>query len=607
METTAETVIRGGQFIVKTPTPSSIFTIEDLSEEQRMMRESTKEFAERELWANWERFEKKDYDFTKVCMQKAGELGLLSIAVPESYGGMGMGFVSTMLVCDYISGVSGSFSTAFGAHTGIGTMPITLYGNEEQKQKYVPKLASGEWFGAYCLTEPGAGSDANSGKTKAVLSEDGSHYLITGQKMWISNAGFANLFIVFARIEDDKNITGFIVENDPSNGISYGEEEHKLGIHSSSTRQVFFNETKVPVENMLSERGNGFKIAMNALNVGRIKLAAACLDAQRRVIREAVKYAKERVQFGTPIADFGAIKEKLAVMATNCYADESAAYRAAKDIENSIAYRIAKGSSHQEAELKGVEEFAIECSILKVIVSEHIQSCSDEGIQIFGGMGFSADAPMESAWRDARISRIYEGTNEINRMLSVGMLIKKAMKGHVDLLGPAYAVKEELLGIPSFEVPDFSEPLSQEVELIQRLKKVFLMVAGAAVEKYGTELESNQMLLLCAADILIEIYQSESVVYRTLKNIKRYGVESQKVQIAMAQLYVFNATEHIERRAKEGIASISEGDEQRGMLMGLKRFTKYQNLPNIVGIKELIAESIKNSDGYVFDTQNHEH
>jgi alkylation response protein AidB-like acyl-CoA dehydrogenase len=607
METTTDTVIRGGQFIVKTPTPSSIFTIEDLSEEQRMMRESTKEFAERELWANWERFEKKDYDFTKVCMQKAGELGLLSVAVPESYGGMGMGFVSTMLVCDYISGVSGSFSTAFGAHTGIGTMPITLYGNEEQKQKYVPKLASGEWFGAYCLTEPGAGSDANSGKTKAVLSEDGSHYLITGQKMWISNAGFANLFIVFARIEDDKNITGFIVENDPSNGISYGEEEHKLGIHSSSTRQVFFNETKVPVENMLSERGNGFKIAMNALNVGRIKLAAACLDAQRRVIREAVKYAKERVQFSTPIADFGAIKEKLAVMATNCYTDESAAYRAAKDIENSIANRIEKGSSHQEAELKGVEEFAIECSILKVIVSEHIQSCSDEGIQIFGGMGFSADAPMESAWRDARISRIYEGTNEINRMLSVGMLIKKAMKGHVDLLGPAYAVKEELMGIPSFEVPDFSEPLSQEVDLIQRLKKVFLMVAGAAVEKYGTELESNQMLLLCAADILIEIYQSESVVYRTLKNIERYGVESQKVQIAMTQLYVFNATEHIERRAKEGIASISEGDEQRGMLMGLKRFTKYQNLPNIVGIKELIAESIKNSDGYVFDTQNHEH
>src|SRR6056300_1277150 len=372
-------LLRGGHFIVKETSCDDVFTLEDLSEEQKMMRDSTKEFADRELWANWERFEKKDYEFTFQCMKKAGELGLLSIAVPEAYGGMGMGFVSTMLVCDYISGVTGSFSTAFGAHTGIGTMPITLYGTEEQKQKYVPKLASGEWFGAYCLTEPGAGSDANSGKTKAILSEDGSHYLITGQKMWISNAGFADLLIVFARIEDDKYITGFIVENDPNNGITFGEEEKKLGIHSSSTRQVFFNDTKVPVENMLSERGNGFKIAMNSLNVGRIKLAAACLDAERRVIREATKYAKERVQFKTPIANFGAIKEKLALMATNCYADESAAYRAAKDIENSIANRVAKGSSHQEAELKGVEEFAIECSILKVIVSEHIQSCSDEG------------------------------------------------------------------------------------------------------------------------------------------------------------------------------------------------------------------------------------
>ena len=599
--TLTATRIRGGQFIVKTPTLDAFFTLEDLSEDQKMMRESTKEFAERELWAHWERFEQKDYDYTKQCMQKAGELGLLSIAVPEAYGGMGMGFVSTMLVCDYISGVTGSFSTAFGAHTGIGTMPITLYGTEAQKQKYVPRLASGEWFGSYCLTEPGAGSDANSGKTKAVLSEDGSHYLITGQKMWISNAGFANLLIVFARIEDDKYITGFIVENDPNNGITFGEEEKKLGIHSSSTRQVFFNYTKVPVENMLSERGNGFKIAMNSLNVGRIKLAAACLDAERRVIREATKYAKERVQFKTPIANFGAIKEKLALMASNCYADESACYRAASDIEHSILSRLEKGESHQEAELKGVEEFAIECSILKFIVSEHIQSCSDEGLQIYGGMGFSADAPMESAWRDARISRIYEGTNEINRMLSVGMLIKKALKGHVDLLGPAYAVKEELMGIPSFDVPDFSEALSQETDLVKRLKKVFLMVAGAAVEKYGTELESHQMLLMAAADILIEIYMVESAVYRTLKNIDRFGADSQTVQIAMTELYVFNAVEHISKRAKEGIASFAEGDEQKAMLMGLKRFTKYYKLPNITALKELIAEAIKEKDGYVYD------
>ena len=381
-------ITRGGQFLVKETSCEEIFTLEDLSEEQKMMRESAIEFVDRELWAHWERFEKKDYAYTEACMKKAGELGFLSVAVPEAYGGMGMGFVSTMLVCDYISGATGSFSTAFGAHTGIGTLPITLYGTEEQKQKYVPRLASGEWFGAYCLTEPGAGSDANSGKTKAVLSEDGKYYKITGQKMWISNAGFCDLFIVFARIEDDKFITGFIVENDPENGITLGDEEKKLGIHSSSTRQVFFNETKVPVENMLSERGNGFKIAMNALNVGRIKLAAACLEAQRRVTDEAVGYAKERVQFKTPIINFGAIKSKIATMATNAFVGESACYRAAKDIENRIAMRVAAGNSHQEAELKGVEEYAIECSILKVAVSEDVQQTTDEGIQIFGGMGF---------------------------------------------------------------------------------------------------------------------------------------------------------------------------------------------------------------------------
>ena len=398
---------RGGQFIVKETKCEDIFTPEDFNEEQLMMRDSVKEFVDKELWAHKDRFEKKDYAYTEETMRKAGELGLLGVAVPEAYGGLGMGFVSTMLVCDYISGATGSFSTAFGAHTGIGTMPITLYGTEEQKLKYVPKLASGEWFGAYCLTEPGAGSDANSGKTKAVLSEDGKYYSITGQKMWISNAGFCSLFIVFARIGDDKNITGFIVENDPANGISMNEEEHKLGIRASSTRQVFFNETKVPVENMLSERGNGFKIAMNALNVGRIKLAAACLDAQRRVISGAVNYSNERIQFNTPISQFGAIRSKLAEMATSSYAGESASYRAAKDIEDRIAEREAAGSSHQEAELKGVEEYAIECSILKVAVSEDVQNCTDEGIQIFGGMGFSEDTPMESAWRDARIARIY--------------------------------------------------------------------------------------------------------------------------------------------------------------------------------------------------------
>ncbi len=594
-------LLRGGQFLVKETACEDVFTLEDLSEEQKMMRDSTKEFVDRELWAHWEKFEKKDYAFTEACMQKAGEMGLLGVAVPEQYGGLGMGFVSTMLVCDYISGASGSFSTAFGAHTGIGTMPITLYGSEEQKQKYVPRLSTGEWFGAYCLTEPGAGSDANSGKTKAVLTEDGSHYLITGQKMWISNAGFCNMFIVFARIEDDKNITGFIVENDSANGISLGDEEKKLGIHSSSTRQVFFNDTKVPVENMLSERGNGFKIAMNALNVGRIKLAAACLDAQRRIIKEGVNYANERIQFKTPIAQFGAIKTKIANMATNCYAGEAASYRAAKDIEDRIALREAAGNSHQEAELKGVEEYAIECSILKVAVSEDAQNCADEGVQIFGGMGFSADTPMESAWRDARISRIYEGTNEINRMLTVGMLVKKAMKGHVDLLGPATAVGEELMGIPSFDTPDYSQLFAEEKDIIKRLKKVFLMVAGSAVQKFGPALDEHQQLLLAAADILIEVYMAESTLLRTEKNAKRYGEETQKIEIAMTQLYLYRAVEIVQSRGKEAIVSFAEGDEQRMMLMGLKRFTKYSNYPNIVALTNIIAEKVTADNAYTFD------
>ena len=593
-------LIRGGQFIVKNSKCEDIFTPEDFTEEQKMMKDAVMEFNDREIIPFRDRFENKDYAFTEEVMRKAGALGFLGVAVPEAYGGLGMGFVSTLLTCDYISSGTGSFSTAFGAHTGIGTMPITLYGSEEQKQKYVPKLASGEWFGSYCLTEPTAGSDANSGRTKAVLSEDGTNYKISGQKMWISNAGFCKLFIVFARIEDDKNITGFLVENDPKNGISLGEEEHKLGIHASSTRQVFFTDTEVPVENMLSERGNGFKIAMNSLNIGRIKLAGACLDSQRRITSYAIQYASERKQFDTPIAEFGAIKAKIAEMATNTYVGESATYRASKDIENRIEIRQAEGDTHQDAELKGVEEFAIECSILKVSVSEDVQSCADEGIQIFGGMGFSKETPMESAWRDARITRIYEGTNEINRMLSVGMLIKKAMKGHVDLIGPAMKVVDELTGIPSFETPDFSEVLSEEKAMVEKLKKVFLMVAGAAVQKYGPDLEEHQQLLMAASNILIETYMAESAILRTEKNCKRFGEDSQTYQIAMSKLYLYNAVDIIHKNAKEGIVSFAEGDEQRMMLMGLKRFTKYQNQPNVVAIRNNISKKIQKENKYPF-------
>ena len=600
MSTETKELIRGGQFLVKETLCEDVFTPEDFSEEQQMMKEAVMEFNDREIIPHKARFEAKDYALTEEVMRKAGELGFLGVSVPEAYGGLGMGFVSTMITCEYISSGTGSFSTAFGAHTGIGTMPIILYGTEKQKLKYVPKLASGEWMGAYCLTEPGAGSDANSGKTSATLSEDGKSYKINGQKMWISNAGFCKVFIVFARICDDKNITGFIVENDPNNGITMGEEEHKLGIRASSTRQVFFSDTVVPAENMLSERGNGFKIAINSLNIGRIKLAAACLDSQRRITTHAVKYANQRKQFKTPIANFGAIKAKLAEMATNTYVGEAASYRAAKNIEDRIAFRLEAGNSHQEAELKGVEEYAIECSILKVAVSEDLQSCADEGIQIFGGMGFSEETPMESAWRDARIARIYEGTNEINRMLSVGMLIKKAMKGHVDLLGPATAVGEELLGIPSFDTPDYSELFAEEKEMIAKLKKVFLMVAGGAIQKYGPDLEEHQQLLMAASNILIEIYMAESALLRTEKNAKRFGKEAQEIQIAMSQLYLYNAVDIITKNGKEGIISFAEGDEQRMMLMGLKRFTKYANHPNVIALRNTIAEKIKAEDKYCF-------
>ena len=600
MNTNEKNITRGGEFIIKETECENVFSPEDFSEEQLMMKQAVSDFIDKEVMPHRERFENKDYKLTEDIMKKAGDLGFLGVAVPEEYGGMGMGFVSTMLVCETISGAVGSLSTAFGAHTGIGTMPIVLYGNKEQNKKFVPKLASGEIFGSYCLTEPSAGSDANSGKTKAVLSEDGTHYKITGQKMWISNAGFAKLFIVFARIEDDKNITGFIVPNESDNGITLGDEEKKLGIHSSSTRQVFFNETNVPVENMLSERGSGFKIAVNSLNVGRIKLAAACLDAQKRVTSYAVQYANERIQFNTKIIDFEAIKEKIATMATDTYVGESATYRAAKDIEDRIKIRHESGNSFQESELKGVEEYAIECSLLKVAISEDMQNIADEGIQVFGGMGFSAETPMEGAWRDCRIGRIYEGTNEINRMLSVGMLIKKAMKGHIDFINPATKVADELMGIPSFEVPDLTKLFAQEKLILKNLKKVFLMLAGAGIKKFGEKLEEHQQMLLAVSDILIEIYMTESALLRTEKNCNRLGTETQTNQIAMTQLYLYKAVDIIQSKGKEVIVSFASGDEQKGLLMGLKRFTKYYEYPNVIKLKNSIADKLKEENKYCF-------
>ncbi|MNK87898.1 putative acyl-CoA dehydrogenase [compost metagenome] len=586
MSTETQT-LNGGEFLVKDITAQEIFSIEELSEEQKMLRDSAKEFIDKEVVPNKERFEKKDYAYTEEVMRKIGEMGFLGIAVPEAYGGLGMGFVTTMLACDYISGTTGSLATAYGAHTGIGTLPILLYGSEYLKNKYLPDLAAGTKFGAYCLTEPDAGSDANSGKTRAKLSEDGKHYIINGQKMWISNAGFADTFTLFAKIDDDKNITGFVInrsELENPESMTFGEEEHKLGIRASSTRQVFFNDMKVPVENLLGERNNGFKIALNALNVGRIKLAAACLDAQRRILNHSLTYSTERKQFGVSINTFGAIRKKLAEMATGAFVSEAGSYRGAKDVENKIEELVAGGMNHEEAELKGVEEFAVECSILKVFVSDLAQHSADEGIQIFGGMGFSEDTPMESAWRDSRISRIYEGTNEINRLLAVGMLIKRTMQGKIDLLTPAKNVGKELMGIPSFDIPDYSEYMSEEKEVIKNLKKVFLMVSGSALQKYMMDIEKQQHLLLNASEILNQIYMAESAILRAEKHF-----DTDSVEASMARLNLYKAVDIIATNAKEGIVSFSEGDEQRMMLAGLRRFTKYVNTPNPIALTEKIA------------------
>lgn len=597
-----KTIVKGGEFLITELSSNDIFISEEFTEEQQMMKEAVIDFINREVWPNKERLENKDYALTEELMRKAGDMGFLGVSIPEKYGGIGMGFVSTILVTDYISAATGSLGTAYGAHTGIGTMPIFLYGTESQKQRFLPDLTSGAKFGAYCLTEPGAGSDANSGKTTATLTEDGKHYRINGQKMWISNAGFAEVFIVFARIEDDKNITAFLLEYDKDNpnGITLGAEENKLGITSSSTRQVFFNDTLVPVEDMLSERGKGLKIALNSLNVGRIKLAAACLDASRRIINLSVKYANERKQFKVPISSFGAIQKKLAEMSTRTFAIESATYRAAKDIQNMIDDLLAEGKSIEEAELISFNEYAIECAMLKVYGSEVSQFVSDEGIQIYGGMGFSKDTPMEAAWRDARITRIYEGTNEINRLLSVGMLLKKAMKGELDIISPAMEVGNSLMTIPSFETPDLSILFTEEKKMIANLKKAFLMVSGKAVETFGMDLQKHQQLILSAAEIMIEIYLAESAVLKADKLARMKGEESVQAQISMAKLQVLDAVEKATSLGREAIAYTVSGDEQRVMLMGLKRFTKYINQPNSISLKKNVAEKVILENEYCF-------
>ena len=591
--------LKGGEFLIKESQAQDIFIREEFGEDQKMMLESTQDFNEREIRPVLTRFEEKDYALVESLMRKAGELGLLGVNVPEKYEGLGMGFNTGMLICEEISSLTGSIATAFGAHTGIGTLPILLYGTEEQKLHYLPKIASGEWMSCYNLTEPDAGSDANSGKTKAVLTEDGEHYEITGQKIWISNAGFAHVFIVFARIEDDKNITGFIFEKDQVEGLTLNPEETKLGIRSSSTRQVFYNNVKVPKSAMLGARGEGFKIAMNALNVGRIKLGVAVTGAAKKAVDYAVKYANERKQFKVPISSFGAMQYKLAEMATKTYVADAGNYRAGQNIEDQIARLEHNGHSPQEAKLEGVEEYAIECAILKVFGSEVIQYATDEAVQIYGGMGFSAESAVEAFYRDARISRIYEGTNEINRLLLVKMILKKAMTGEIDVMKSAKAVAKELMSIPSFDTP--SETFfAEEKKVLQNLKKSILMIAGTAAQKLGDKIALEQEVMMNIANMIIEVYMLESALLKTEKLVHKDGNEVHDEKISMCISYLHHAVEEVRRNGKEALFALLEGDEQKMLLMGLKRFTKVQ-ATNLKEHRRKIAKKMIEENEYCFD------
>lgn len=596
MSTEKSDSIKGGEFIIRKTLPSEIFTPEDWNEEQKMIAQMCTDFLHQEVLPNLDRIDQMEAGLIPSIMEKAGELGLLGLSVPEQYGGMGVDFNTTMLATEYL-GKGYSFSVAYGAHTGIGTLPLLYYGSEEQKQKYIPKLANGEWKAAYCLTEPSAGSDANSGKTKAILSDDGLHYSISGQKMWITNGGFANIFTVFAKIDEDKNLTAFIVEAD-SEGISLNSEEKKMGIKGSSTRQVFFNNVKVPIGNMLSERENGLKIALNILNIGRIKLAAAVLGGSKSSITESIKYANEREQFNRPISKYGAIKYKLSQQTVLTYVLESSIYRVSQNITDAIDAFMSEGMEKGKATLKGIEQFAAECAMMKVAGSECLDYVADEAVQIFGGMGYSAESSVERGYRDARINRIFEGTNEINRMLTVEMILKRALKGELDLMGPAMKVSTELMSVPSYEEQK-DTIFAEEEKMLEGFKKTLLMVAGSAVQKLMQTLSKEQEVLMSIADIAIDTYQAESVLLRVQKALQNQPESELTAQISIVKTYFFDLSDKIAKHAKDAIYSFSEGDERKMMLMGVKRFTKTNEI-NPTVLRHNIAEKLIIANQYCF-------
>lgn len=589
-------ITRGGAFLIQSTSPERVFIPEEWNEEQRQLAQLCDEFLEKEIYP---RLDEIDHgDPTKVMpelLKKAAELGFLGLTVPEEYGGLGADFLTGMLFTEKM-GPSHSFAVALLAHTGIGTLPLLYFGTAEQKQKYLPKIVSGELFAAYCLTEPGSGSDALGARTKAIPTPDGKLYHLSGQKMWITNGGFADLFTVFAKVNGEQ-FTAFLVERSFP-GVSVGAEEKKMGIKGSSTRQVFFQETPVPAENLLGEIGKGHVIAFNILNIGRIKLAAATTGSAKRLIDISVKYAKERHQFGRPIASFGAIQHKLADMATYTWACETATYRASADIQAYEKYLLERGEPYEKALLGAAQEYAAECAILKVFGSEMLDYVVDEAVQIHGGYGYSAEYPVERAYRDSRINRIYEGTNEINRMLSIDYLLRKAMKGELDLLSAAMKVQQELMSIPEFGEPN-GEFLAVEKKAVENLKKLILMVAGYAAQKYMQKLAEEQEVLMAIADMLIDTYVAESMLLRTEKIALKKGQEAAADALAMSQIYLVDAQERAASAGRRAILHAAQGDERRILLMGLKRFTKPLEV-DTVALRRQIAARLIEAEKYCF-------
>ena len=568
--TSATTSLKGGEWLIKESNAFETYTPEDFNEEQQMVKEMCLQFLASEVLPIVDRIDKMEPGLMPSLMVKAGEQGLLGTSVPEDLGGLGKDFITSTLVNEGLGG-GFSFSVAIAAHTGIGTLPILYFGTEEQKKKFIPKLASGEWKGAYGLTEPNSGSDALSAKTTAVLSADGKHYILNGQKCWITNGGFADVYTVFAKIDGDKFST-FIVERGME-GFTQGPEEHKMGIKGSSTVQLYFQDCKVPVENLLGEIGKGHIIAFNILNIGRLKLAAAAIGGSKMSLSDTIVYAKTREQFKTAIANFGAIKYKLAEMAIRIFTSESAIYRTGKWIDDKETELEAAGKTFAEALLGAAEEFAVECAILKVHGSEVLDYVVDEGVQVHGGNGFSDEYPASRGYRDSRINRIYEGTNEINRLLTVDMILKRAMKGKLDLMGPAMAVSKELMSIPEFGNEDESA-FAKERKTIVNMKKCILMVAGAAVQKLMMKIQDEQEILMNIADMAIETFEAESTLLRIIKMVDKQGEPASQIQIDMMRCYLNDAVDKVNKAGKEAINAFAGGDEQRMMLLGLKRFTK---------------------------------